>query len=179
MPRTLELPKQPEVVFGIMHRAGVLGENPHGYSAGPYRPGWFVRPHYTFGHHLVAGTKHEAEARLPEQVAAWQRRVLTYRRASATMAEVLVDRIITHVEMGGYGPIFYFVDGTSVRLERTRGYQRPIMQGPMTGPFRIRRILADQRTFRLFEGESLVFNCKLHLREETIPTWILDQIFPL
>ncbi len=180
MPRQIELPAKPELKFGVFNRYG-REASPHDgeYAAAGTRVGWKVAPFYGYGGgNIVQPEREAAERLLPGATEAWQQRVLSHKRAIITMQEVLVDRFIQRIDViRGWGPAFYFMDDTHVMLERTRGYSTPTLDGPTQGPFIIKRILADHRTFRLEDGRSLIFSNKLKMRESSIPQWILDQVF--
>lgn len=179
MPRILTLPTRPESTFGVFNRRGNLASaNDDGYACQRAFPGWQIQPTYGYPNKRIASDRAEADQILASSIERWAIRVRATKAAALTLSDVLVDRFITQITQGSFGFRFYFGDGTSVAIERTRGYNRPSMTGPTEGPILIRRILADQRTFRLTDGDSLLFSTKMMLDPASIPDWIINQIFP-
>ena len=145
----------------------------------PYKAGFRIHPSYSFFAANLAYTPEGLAEALSNNERRWEERVRAHKRAAVTMEEVLVDRLIQRVYMeNSYYPVFVFMDGSEVRLNRTRGYSAVTFEGPTEGPFLIKRILTNRRTFRLDDGRTIHFSTKLELRSDTIPDWIIDQVFP-
>lgn len=179
MPNPVILSPPPELKFGVFNRYGREVEPHDGdYARQQTTVGWRIIPHYMPATPRTHETREEAAELLSDNIRRWRSRRDREKREALTISDVLVDRFIQRVLVGGWGPTFYFMDGTDVKLERTRGYYTPTMEGPTEGPFLIRRVLADQRTFRLENGHTLRSSTKLQLRPDTIPQWIIDQFFP-
>jgi hypothetical protein len=112
----------------------------------------------------------------------WQRVVNERRAVGLTLEQVLVGRTFTEVRhsLGNWTIEFVLPnDGGSVVVEPTRGWLGATFQEePGEGPFTVRRVLANHRTFRMEDNRSLVISKKVQLIKTRIPQIILDELVP-
>lgn len=179
MPRTLDLPAAPQIVFGVWNNHGRLAKSDDpDYCRLRYKTGWKVDPYYGIGGSAIVAHPDELHPSLHLAERNWNVRCTSMKRNAVRMDEAVLNRVIDRITINQFGVRLYIHDQEHpIVLDRTRGYAPIVMEGPTTGPFSITRVLATHRTFRLDNGESLVFNTKMGLAVNAIPVWLLTEIF--